>query len=140
MIDESSDHEEYEYNTDGTLLTEECYDSNNFNVDESGSPDTLLNKASFLLKLKEERRISQRAINGIVNDINTLFEEELAVLKAEVTSCFSSNQGTDETIRKVKNIFEQKTSMPFFHNLDSEHLQKAYYTTHFNFVVSFKHA
>ena len=83
--------------------------------------------------------MSQKAINGIVDDMNTLFEEELAALKAEVTSCFASNQGTVETVRRVKEVFEQKASVPFFHCLSSEHLQKAYYTTHFNYVVSFKH-
>ena len=102
-------------------------------MNDTGKPDSLHNKASFLLKLKEERRISQRAINGIVDYMNTLFEQELAVLKEEVTSCFA---GTNNTMGEVKKIFEQKMSVPFFHNLDSEHLQKAYYTTQFNYVVS----
>ena len=124
-----------ENDINNTMVVEECSDSN---IDESGSPDPLHNKAAFLLKLKEERRVSQKAINGIVDDMNTLFEEELAALKTEVTSCFASNQGTVETVRRVKEVFEQKASVPFFHCLSSEHLRKAYYTTHFSYVVSFK--
>ena len=126
-----------ENDINNTTEGEEEY--SNSNMDESGSPDPLRNKAAFLLKLKEERRVSQKAINGIVDDMNTLFEEELATLKTGVISCFASNQGTVETVRRVKEVFEQKTSVSFFHGLGSEHLQKAYYTTHFNYGVSFKH-
>lgn len=135
IVDESSEYNDI----DSAPVVEECSNSDHADIDESGSPDALHNKASFLLKLKEERRISQRAINGIIDDVDTLFEEELAALKEEVTSCFASSQGTLETMRKVKKVFEQKTSVPFFHGLGSEHLQKAYYSTHFNFVVSCEH-
>jgi len=115
------------------LADDECSDTDAHNMDHSG----ILHKASFLLKLKEERRVSQRAIDGIVSDINTLFEKEMATLKAEVTSCFESSHNTVITLEKIKDVFDQKSSVPFFHNLDTEHLQKAYFTKHFNFVVSY---
>ena len=135
MADESSEEQ-----NDDNITVADPYENHNFddlNVDQS---PTLHNKALFLLKLKEERRVSQRAINGIVDDMNTLFEEELATLKAEVISCFSSSQNTAETMKKAKHVFEQKSSVPFFHHLGSEHFQKAYYTTHFHFVVSYGYA
>jgi len=53
------------------LADDECSDTNVHDMNHSG----ISHKTSCLLKLKEERRISQRAINGIVSDINTLFEK-----------------------------------------------------------------
>ena len=87
----------------------------------SQAVQTLCNKSSISTKTQRRKEV--------VDDMNTLFEEELATLKTEAKSCFASNQGTVE-IRGF-------CTVPFFHCLGSEHLQKAYCTTHFNYVVSF---
>jgi len=47
----------------------------------------LYNKALFLLKLKEERRSSKVAVNGLIGDISTLLEEEILSLKCDVIQC-----------------------------------------------------
>ena len=41
----------------------------------------LYNKALFLLKLKEEQRLSQVTINNLIGDVSTLMEEENVSLK-----------------------------------------------------------
>ena len=47
----------------------------------------LYNKALFLLKIKEERRLSQVAINGLIGDITTLLGEEYLSLKISSSAC-----------------------------------------------------
>ena len=52
----------------------------------------LYNKALFLLKIKEERRLSQLAVNGLIGDISTLLEEEILSLKTNVIKCMHINR------------------------------------------------
>lgn len=43
------------------------------------------NKALFLLKLKEERRLPEGAVDGLIGDISILLEEEILSLKQNIT-------------------------------------------------------
>ena len=64
------DHETYMYST-------KEMDSASFDdpvTEVSTERPKLYNKA---LKLKEERRLSQLAVNGLIGDISTLLEEEI---------------------------------------------------------------
>lgn len=93
------------------------------------------NKALFILKAKEERRITQRAIDGLICDISILFEEELSKIKTDIISCVQENCGTDDTVSKIDNIIAHATISPF-HGLDSAYLQRLYFLDHFHLLVS----
>ena len=92
-------------------------------------------KALFLLKLKEERRISQANVDRIVGDISILFQDEIRSLKSEILSCI---QHTDESTTMINQIFDKKLTTPPFVGLESACLQRKYYIDHFNLVVCCK--
>ena len=94
------------------------------------------NKALFLLKLKEERRLSQVAVNGLISDISILLEEEILSLKCDVIQCMQWEHASTELITKVKSHFSEKLAAPPFEGLQTAYLQKRYFTDNFNLVVS----
>lgn len=55
------------------------------------------NKALFLLKLKEERRISQTNVDFLVNDITVLVQEEIRSLQKEIVSCIRQGHNADDS-------------------------------------------
>ena len=56
--------------------------------------------AVFLLKVKEEQRLSQVAINGLIGDITTLLEENLS-LKKDVIQCMQEENALAELIGTI---------------------------------------
>lgn len=96
----------------------------------------LYNKALFLLKLKEERRLSQVAVNGLIGDISILLEEEILSLKSDVIQCMQKEHASTELITTVKSHFSKKLAAPPFEGLQIAYLQKKYFTDNFNLVVS----
>ena len=96
IVNKHSEHISNErVNTEETFLDHEthgieemdsvCFDDPVTEV--SAERPKLYNKALFLLKLKEERRLSQLAVNGLIGDISTLLEEEISSLKKDVIKC-----------------------------------------------------
>ena len=69
----------------------------------------LYNKALFLLKLKEEQRLSQVAINSLIGDISTLLEEHTS-LKKDVIQCMQEGHASGELIHKVNTILQKNGS------------------------------
>ena len=96
----------------------------------------LYNKALFLLKIKEERRLSQLAVNGLIGDISTLLEEEILSLKTNVIKCMHEEHASTELITKINKQFSEKLAVPPFEGLQSAYLQKKYFTDNFHLVVS----
>ena len=96
----------------------------------------LYNKALFLLKLKEERRLSQLAVNGLIGDISTLLEEEISSLKKDVIKCMHEEHASTELISKIHKQFSDKITAPPFEGLQTAYLQKKYFTENFHLVVS----
>ena len=68
----------------------------------------LYENALFLLKAKEERIISQRALDGLVDDITEIFRTQTYVLGAELKECLEKmNYSIDviTTIEEVSKLF-----------------------------------
>ena len=87
----------------------------------------LYNKALFLLKLKEERRLSQVAVNGLIGDISTLLEEEILSLKKDIIQCMQEEHASTELISKIHKHFFEKIAVPPF---------EKYFTDNFHLAVS----
>ena len=107
------DHETHIYGT-------EEMDSVSFDdpvTEVSTERPKLYNKALFLLKLKEERRLSQLAVNGLIGDISTLLEEEILSLKNNVIKCMHEEHASTELITKINKQFSGKLAAPPFEGL-----------------------
>ena len=78
------DHETHMYGAEE--MDSVCFDDPVTEISTERERPKLYNKALFLLKLKEERRLSQLAVNGLIGDISTLLEEEISSLKSKTSS------------------------------------------------------
>lgn len=94
-----------------------------------------IDKALFLLKLKEERRISQRNIDFLVDDITVLVQDEIRSLKKEVISTIQQSQSVEDSITMVSQMIDQKSSTSPFVGLESARSQRKCYLEHFHLVV-----
>ena len=92
------------------------------------------NKALFLLKLKEERRLPQVAVDGLIGDISILLDEEILSLKQNVIQYMQEGHVSAELISKVNEEFTERVYSPF-EGLQTAFFQKKYFINHFNLVV-----
>ena len=133
--------------SDERVNTEDTHESSSHSIEEMDSapfdePVTeasterpkLYNKALFLLKLKEEQRLSQLVVNGLIGDISTLLEEIL-LLKDEVVKCMYEEHASIELINKINKQFSDKIAVPPFEGLHIAYLQKKYFIDKFHLVV-----
>ena len=132
--EEALDHETHMYGADE--MDSVSNDDPVTEVSTERERPKLYNKALFLLKLKEERRLSQLAVNGLIGDISTLLEEEILSLKSKVIKCMHEEHASTELITKINEQFSEKLAAPPFEGLQSAYLQKKYFTDNFHLVVS----
>ena len=92
-------------------------------------------KALFLLKMKEDRRISQSNVDGLIADFTVLLQEEILSLKKDVMSCIQQGQDLNDSISKINELFSQKSAASPFQGLETAYLQRKYFIDHFHLVV-----
>ena len=97
------------------------------------TPDTQKQAALFLLKTREERRITQAALNGIVGDVKGLWSQAMQKLQETVLQRLSQQPG-GVSAEEVRECFGDTTP---FDGLETEHLQRRYYKEHFGLLVSY---
>lgn len=90
--------------------------------------------ALFLLKLKEHRRITQTAIDDIVEGSQSLFQQTVQTIEAGVRACLANN-GIDPGDIKGLNATFQGLIDPF-QGLESRYNQEKYYKENLGLVVS----
>ena len=103
---------------------------------ENSMAEPLNSKALFLLKIKEERRISQSNVDCLIGDFTVLLKEELMSLKGDIISCVKEGQDVDDSVSRIDNLFSKKLATSPFDGLDTAHLQRKYFLEHFHLVVS----
>ena len=108
---------------------------NDLLTEASAERPKLYNKALFLLKLKEEWRWSQTAVNGLIGDISILLEEEITSLKKDVIQCMQEEHASVELISQINKLFSEKIAVAPFQGLQTAYLQKKIFCDHFNLVV-----
>lgn len=89
--------------------------------------------ALFLLKLKEHHRVSQEAINDIVEDSRGLFVHQMERLKAGIRAKLAA-EGLDPHSFGLDEVY--KEMMDPFSGINTFFLQEKYYRDEFNLIVS----
>ena len=101
------------------------------------SPESLMrrNSALFLMKTKNEGRLTQSALKDIINGTSDLCQQVLQQLKRKVSDIVDGDW--EMPPEKKKEICTQinDVEMTLFEGLDSEHKQENYYRDNFGYLV-----
>ena len=111
------------------------YDSLSDNATERVKEDAHTNQAAlFILKAKECLKVSQLALNTMLDDINTLLNVKLHETEHKVLSLLSRNHVSEEITKKTRDIFTSEESL--FSGLHTTYNQNKYFVDHLGLVVS----
>ena len=91
--------------------------------------------ALFLLKLKEERRITQVAIDDIVNGSRTLFSQALQQLRPRINAALAESDCNPEDISGLDDAFADIADP--FKGLETCALQEKYFRDKLELLVSY---
>jgi hypothetical protein len=99
---------------------------------QTSSSISMRNSALFILKLKEIHKVSQSAVNDIIQEITAFTQQGIEEIKFKLFSTLSDmpNPGVDE-------IFLNSLLNDPFIGLTSEYLQNKYFEENLKLVVSF---
>lgn len=89
--------------------------------------------ALFLLGLKEKYKLTQAAIEGVIEGVTGLIQYQLSLLHSQVCENLQKNQMSPDCIN---HLFSDVG--PFgrpFSGLETKHQQMKYYATHFDYIV-----
>ena len=89
----------------------------------------------FLMHLKEERMITQAAIQDVVSGCKKVFEHTVGHLKAAVYHKFSESGFDASVIDGLQSVFENATNP--FAGLESQYLQEKFITQELGCIVSY---
>ena len=93
--------------------------------------------ALFILKTKEENRLSQQAIDSILVNTEDIVENSLQCLKQKISFCLANNDIQIADIPGLSDIFEEPSVFSCAKEpLANDYLQVKYFIEHFDFVVS----
>lgn len=91
--------------------------------------------ALFLLKLKEHRRVTQAAIDDIVEGCQGVFQQTISTLHSGIRSCLAGHGVDVDVVAGLKEVFLDCTD-PFV-GLETKYLQEKYYKECLGLVVRF---
>ena len=95
--------------------------------------------ALFIFKAKEERRVSQRALDGLLEDFQEICSIQKKALRDDVMKCLGDLKCSSLVITAVDQVIERSCATSPFDGLHTAYLQQQYFQTHFHFVVSYTH-
>ena len=100
-----------------------------------GTDKLLQQRASalFLLKLKEFRKISQVAIDDIINECGDVFSHTILRLHADVRANLAASGVDESVIEGLREVFDNLPGP--FQGLETRHLQEKFYRDHLGLVV-----
>ena len=95
------------------------------------------NAALFLLKTKEEGRVSQATVDGLVSDLTNFIQIRLNEVQREVRCIIQrgSVQVPNDVATAIERSFNKEEISRPFAGLESEYLQKKYFKEELNMVV-----
>ncbi len=93
--------------------------------------------AHFLIGLKEERKLTQTALQGVIEGVTNLTQTRLSVLHTEVCSTLRAAGISPSSVPGLDELFdsERPFGRPFL-GLETQHQQLTFYNTHFGLIVS----
>ena len=83
--------------------------------------------ALFLVKTKEIRKVSQVALDGIIEDFTLILQETIQRLREEVNSCLIENGLSITTFDGLLGIFDNQSTLNPFSELESKYKQEKFY-------------
>ena len=102
------------------------------------TPPLKRSAALFLLKSKAEARLTQKALQDVINSAGELYEEAIGEVKQEF-SCLIVNANIQE---ETKQMFLRKIDtfeFDIFDGLESEYRQEKYFKENFGYLVGHFH-
>lgn len=92
--------------------------------------------ALFLIGLKEKHKLTQTAVQGIVEGVTSLMQCRLSALHTHVNQQLSSNSVSPSVIGDLATQFSEEGffGCPFL-GLETQHQQLSFCHTHFNLIV-----
>ena len=91
--------------------------------------------ALFLLGLKEKHKLTQAAVQSVVDGVTSLLQQRLDILHMQVHSKLT--EAGVPSMPELDALFSEDgvNGHPFL-GLETQHQQQKYYRDHFNFIVS----
>ena len=98
---------------------------------------TQRSSAYFLMGLKEEKKITQAALQGVIEGVTTLSQARLSLMYREVNRIMKADGVAQSTLTSIKHLFDDTGVFghPFL-GLETQHQQMKYYSNHFGLIVS----
>ena len=92
--------------------------------------------ALLLMSLKEERKLTQTSLQGVVEGVTSLNQIRLSALHSEVCKALNA-AGLSSSVPGLDEIFncDGPFGRPFL-GLETQHQQQSFYKEHFQFIVS----
>lgn len=91
--------------------------------------------ALLLLKIKEVRKVSQSALDGIIDDVSLILQQTIGRVKAGVNSCLVSHGMSISVFDGLSDVFKDTSILNPFDQLKSKFLQEKFYREHLDLLV-----
>ena len=93
--------------------------------------------ANFLMGLKAEKRITQAALQGVIEGVTVLNQTRLSLLYQEVSRILEADGVAHTSIENLAPLFDESGifGRPFM-GLETQYQQDKYYSTNFGLIVS----
>lgn len=93
--------------------------------------------ALFLLGIKEKYKLTQVAIQGIIEGVTGLFQSHHSSLYSRVSDELLHNGTSSDLVSSLETIFENGPFGDPFLGLETQYQQMKFYRSHFSFIVSY---
>lgn len=102
----------------------------------NGSITLQQSTALFLMGLKEKHKLTQVALQGVIDGATGLMQSRLSSLHAQVSQQLRSSGASEVMISSLSSIFSEDSIMgrPFY-GLETQHQQQSFYRNHFHLIV-----
>jgi hypothetical protein len=92
--------------------------------------------ALFLMGLKETYKLTQTAVQGVIEGVTSLMQFHMSALHTHVNQQLTSSGVSPSVIGELSTLFSEDGSFGRpFHGLETQHQQLSFCRTHFNFIV-----
>ena len=131
---DEQDEQEEEVNAEPISSDDEHEHSTCSNLEELTFAEEKRQIALFVLKCKVAYKISQSALNGLIDDISSLISRKMEYVHDNVVKIISSR--SDETLERINSLFQSLIIANPFSGLETKYHQQKYIDKEFGLLVS----
>jgi hypothetical protein len=91
--------------------------------------------ALFLLMAKEQRKVSQTALDGLISDFTELLQQSVDHLMTKISVCLQRRGLNISSFEGLQEAFGDPCIVQPFKHLHSKHLQESFYREHLDLLV-----